>query len=250
LNRGQATWAAAYLYLVYVFLGEIPAFANLPVFSLQAVSILLVVMYLVSSVVNWGAATAAKYLVGTFLVSYAVESVGVSTGLPFGHYVYTAALSPLIGPVPLFIPFLWCALGYFCLQATGVSIVAPAALMATLDLSFDPIFSRSLWQWSTTIGPLYFGVPALNFIGWFLTALLVFALFWFAVGRKGDRKGRVVLSGGSALGVGFYLVLGLTNVVSLLTGGIPQAAAVSLVLFVLASVVLWRERAEASSIPQ
>ena len=233
-----------YAYLVYVFLGEVPGVGSLSIFSVQAVSALLVLAFLFSSYVSWGAATATKFLVGTWLVSYAIEFVGVSTGYPFGHYAYTSAMGPFIGPVPVFIPFSWCALGYFSLRATGVSILAPAGIMALLDLSFDPIFSRTLWHWRGTIGPLYFGVPVLNFIGWFVTALIIFAVFWTAVGERGlASKKSAVLSGGSTEGVGFYFLFGMTNVVSLLNGGIPEAAVASTALFAVSGLLLWKSRA-------
>jgi uncharacterized membrane protein len=244
LTRGQVAWALCYAYLAYVFLGEAPGLGDLSIFSVQAVSALLVVVFLFSSYVSWGVATATKYLVGTWLASYAIEFVGLTTGYPFGHYAYTVAMGPFVGPVPVYIPFSWCALGYFCLQATGVSILAPAGAMALLDISFDPIFSRTLWHWQSTIGPQYFGVPVLNFVGWFLTAVAVFALFWIAVGERGPIvKKSIVLSSGSEEAIGFYLLFGISNVVSLINGGLPEAAAASMVLFVVLALVLWRSRA-------
>ncbi len=242
MTRGQAVWALCYAYLAYVFLGEVPGLGNLSIFSVQAISALFAVLFLFSSYVSWGVGTATKYLVGTWLVSYAIEFIGVTTGYPFGHYAYTSAMGPFIGPVPVFIPFSWCALGYFTLRATGVSILAPAAVMALLDLSFDPIFSRTLWQWQSTMGPQYFGVPVLNFVGWFITAAVVFATFWTALRDRRRAERKIVLTGGSAAGVGFYFLFGMTNVVTLITGGLPEAAAASTILFVVSAFLLWRSR--------
>ena len=231
--------------MAYVFLGEVPGLGNLSIFSVQNVSALLAVLFLVSSYVNWGVSKASKYLVVTFLTSYAIEYIGVTTGYPFGHYAYTSAMSPFIGPIPVFIPFEWCALGYFSLQATGISILAPAGLMALLDLSFDPIFSTSLWHWKSTVGPSYFGVPALNFIGWFIAAVIIFALFWVVVRDRGARtKNSIVLSGGSAEAVGFYFLFGMSNILPLVSGGMAEAGAVSTILFAIAAVLLWRWRSK------
>ena len=244
MTRSQVTWALSYAYLAYVFLGEVPALDNLPIFSITAASVLLAVLFLFSSYVNWGVAKASKFLVGTWLVSYAIEFIGVTTGYPFGHYAYTSAMSPFVGPVPVFIPFLWCALGYFSLQATGISILSPATLMVLLDLSFDPHFSRTLWHWQSTIGPLYYGVPVLNFVGWLITATIIFALFWTIVREKGTslRKGAII-SGGSGKAIGFYFLFGMSNVIPLLKEGIPEAGAVSTISFAIAAVLLWRSRA-------
>lgn len=245
MTRGQAAWVLCFAYLVYVFLGEVPGLEDLSVFSVQAVSALLTVVFLVSSYANWGAAKATKYLVGTCIISYVIEYVGLTTGYPFGHYTYTSAMSPFIGAVPLFIPLSWSALGYFSLQATGVSVLAPAVLITLLDLSFDPIFSRTLWLWQSTIGPSFFGVPLLNYVGWFVTALVVFAVFWLVVREKrtGAKKS-VIFSGGSAEGVGFYFLFGMSNVAPLVRGGIAEAAAASTILFAVAAVLLWRFRAK------
>ncbi len=244
LTRGQAAWVLCYAYLVYVFLGEVPGLDNLSAFSVEAVSVLLAVVFFISSYANWGVAKATKYLVVTWLTAYAIEFIGVTTGYPFGHYAYTAAMTPFIGPIPVFIPFSWCALGYFSLRATGVSIAAPAVLMVLLDVSFDPVFSRTLWQWQSTTGPRYFGVPLLNFVGWFITALIIFALFWVLVREKGGLKKSIIPPGGSAEAVGFYFLFGISNAVSLYKAGLTEAAAASTILFAIAAVLLWRSRAQ------
>ena len=43
-----------------------------------------------------------------FLLAWAVEHAGVTSGMPFGHYHYTGALQPqLFGTIPLAIPCAW-----------------------------------------------------------------------------------------------------------------------------------------------
>ena len=253
MNRTRATWVPAYVYLAFLFLGEVPALAGNPLFSIELESVLLVVVYLFSSYLSWGASKATKYLVGTWVASYAIESIGLSTGYPFGNYSYTSALRPFLGPVPLFIPFLWCALGYFCLRAGGPSVVVPALLLVFLDLSFDPIFSRSLWHWGPTIGFAYAGVPVLNFVGWFISAIVIFALFRMvnAESRKSPRRS-VLYSKGIIQGAGFYLLFGASTVLSDLSANLPVVAAVSALLYAIsATVLLWSVRREgAASLPK
>jgi putative membrane protein len=234
-------WALLYAYLAFLFVGEIPALSGNPLFSIQLESILLVVLYFLSSYLSWGASKATKFLVGTCVTSYAIEFIGLNTGYPFGHYSYTSALSPFIGPVPIFIPFLWCSLGYFCLQAGGASVVVPASLLTFLDTSFDPIFSRNLWHWGPTIGFEYAGVPILNFIGWFISAIVIFTLFRMvdAESRKSSRRS-IFYSRGSVEGVGFYFLFGVTTVLSDLNANLPEVAAVSTFLYVVTGVLLAR----------
>jgi putative membrane protein len=113
---------------------------------------------------------ASKFLVIAATISYLWEFIGVETGLPFGQYSYTNLLGPPIGLIPIFIPLLWCALGYFCLQASDYYVVA-SALMVSLDLPFDPVFSTSLHLWTWQSSTQYFGVPLSNFFGWFIASL-------------------------------------------------------------------------------
>jgi len=242
LNKGQATWVLSYAFLAYVFLSEVPQLSGLSVFSVQAAFVLLVVLYLASSFVNWGVEKASIFLFASWLISYAIEYTGVTTGYPFGSYAYTSAMGSFVGPVPVFIPFLWCALGYFCLQATGPSMVAPAMLMVLLDLSLDPLFSQSLWHWQSTAGPYYYGVPALNFVGWFVTAILIFTFFMLAVREyRSGIKANILVSGGSAAGVGFYLLFGVTTILYQLYSGLAGGAALTSVLYAVAGVYLWNK---------
>lgn len=241
MKRGRIVWGASFAYLVYLFLGEAPWLSANPLFSVQAAFVLLVALYLASSFALWGARRAGLFLVATWLVSYCVEYVGVKTGFPFGHYVYTTHMGPLLGPVPVFIPLIWCSLGYFCLQACGPSIVAPSMLMMVLDVSFDPIFAGSLWIWHPTAGPAYYGVPVLNFVGWLLTSVLIFSAFSLLTQRGRARPlASLIYSGGSREGVLFYLVFGLSTVLFLVSQSLPGAAVVSAVLYGGTVAWLWR----------
>ncbi len=127
-------------------------------------------------------------LVIVFGFSWGVEALGVKTGYPFGHYTYTSALQPQLFGVPLLIPFAWfmmivpawgmteillggveVRLGrYYWLVYAGLAGLA----MTAWDLYLDPqMVSQNLWQWDVVGG--YFGIPWLNFFGWWLTAFVL-----------------------------------------------------------------------------
>jgi putative membrane protein len=116
-----------------------------------------------------------------FLAAWAVEHVGVTTGLPFGRYRYTALLQPqLFGVVPLAILCAWLmvSIGAWQLgqvagrrsQAAGRSesqkLLITATLVLLLDLQIEPIATgvNQYWIWLDH-GP-YYGVPAANFAAW------------------------------------------------------------------------------------
>jgi putative membrane protein len=219
--RSKATiiWLLAFLYAVYAVISDVPSLSGMDAFSTVTLSALFVVLYLVHSYAYLGYKRATEFLVVSAVVGYSFEYLFITTGL-LGNYVYTANLSPFIGPVPAFIPLLWASLGYFCMLAGG-NYVASAVLMMLLDVSFDPNFSTTLWKWVPP-GP-YFGVPLANFVGWFVTSLVIFGVY-FALTRTTHRPTWESFS--------FYLMVAVfIGSVPDFAAGIPGAGAVSLVLF-------------------
>ncbi len=153
-------WGAAFLYMAYSLVGNIPSLAHLTAFSVNVLSLLFIVLYVFHSYINLGVKNATKYLVLATVLGYSFEYLFINTGW-IGRYTYSSALAPFLGPIPVFIPLLWAALGYFCMLAVDNYAVS-AVLMVLLDLSFDPRFSLTLWHWE--IPGQYFGVPVTNFI--------------------------------------------------------------------------------------
>lgn len=126
-------------------------------------------------------ASAGGWLIRAGLAGLAFEILGVRTGFPFGHYHYTAVLQPQILGVPLVLACAWMILlGYVRSLLSGLrlsraaAVLAGSAWMVALDLVIDPVATLALdyWRWPGS-GP-YFGVPLLNFAGWFLVSALAF----------------------------------------------------------------------------
>lgn len=232
-TKQKVSWAIAYIYTFYVALGAIPPFRGMIAFSVTAASFLLVILYVFHSYSNLKLKNASTFLVIAATISFIWEFIGVTTGVPFGQYVYTSALGPQLGPVPLFIPLIWCALGYFCMEASDYYIMA-SALMVSLDLSFDPVFSNSLGLW-TWVGPTqYFGVPLSNFFGWFVASLTFFAVFFFTSKRK---------TVASKYAIVFYYLFGLDNVVGdIVSGSIALAAASFTIFTFVTAIIFWTHR--------
>jgi uncharacterized membrane protein len=227
-GKTQVSWAIAYAYTLYVALGALPPFRGTVIFSVAVASILLVFLYFFHSYTNLKLTTASKFLIIAAPISFIWEFIGVETGVPFGQYSYSNALGPQLGPVPLFIPLLWCALGYFCMEASDYYIMA-SALMVSLDLSFDPVFSTSLGLWTWTGQTQYFGVPLSNFFGWFIASLSFFALFYFASKQRTKS---------SKYAIAFYYLFGLDNVVGDLASGSVALGAASFLIFTLSVAVV------------
>ena len=227
-TKEKISWAVAYIYTIYVAIGAVPPIKGSLFFSVTAASGLLVILYIIHSFTNLSLKTAGTYLIIAAAISYLWEFIGVETGIPFGSYSYTSALGPMIGPVPVAIPLIWCALGYFCMQASDHYIMA-SLLMVSLDLSFDPVFSTSLHLWNWTGQTQYFGVPLTNFFGWFVASLTFFVAFYYVTKQKVKS---------TPYAIGFYYLFGLDNVIGDFVSGPTALALASFTIFTLATLVV------------
>jgi putative membrane protein len=123
---------------------------------------------------------AALALLGLTLYAYAIEFVGLRTGLPYGDFSYEIALGPMLGgELPLGLPvfFLPLVLNSYllCLLLLGeradsalVRLPAVIAAVVAVDLVLDPA-AVALGFWSYAGGG-YYGVPLTNYAGWVLSA--------------------------------------------------------------------------------
>jgi bisanhydrobacterioruberin hydratase len=109
---------------------------------------------------------------GTYLLTFAVEAVGVKTGVIFGPYYYGTVLGPKLLEVPVIIGFNWLLViiglavvsGKICKSPfLAAGIVGAGAFL--FDFILEPIAIRlSYWTWAET------AVPIRNYIAWFLIA--------------------------------------------------------------------------------
>jgi putative membrane protein len=134
-------------------------------------------------------ALAAVLVVG---MAWAVEHLGVQTGFPFGQYRYSAVLQPqLLGVVPLAIPFAWLVvvLGAHtavpwvlgtrsaeyrrpnALKAKFYQSLVAATLVLLLDMQIETVSTAINHYWFWIDQGHYYGVPAANFLAWWLVGL-------------------------------------------------------------------------------
>jgi putative membrane protein len=133
-----------------------------------------------------------------FAVGFAVEVVGVNTGLLFGHYTYGNRMGIKVLGVPLLIGVQWFVTVYCCgvimqfvnnwtkrkISAApietktadkiqSISLVVDAALLATFfDFIIEPVAQKlGYWQWKNI------DIPIFNYTCWFfISAILLFVL--------------------------------------------------------------------------
>lgn len=171
--------------------------------------------------------------VTVFVLSAGSELAGTSLGIPFGKYEYTALLGPrLFDKVPILIPLSWytMALPAYALVARWPSAVARVTLGSILllcwDLTLDPAMSylTPFWIWEKT--GAYYGMPASNLFGWFVTGVALMGAFEVVrvrafVGEISER---------------FYLKYYLANL--MLPVGMAVAAGLWLSIFVTIAAAL------------
>lgn len=124
--------------------------------------------------------TALRIIAVVISGAWAVEYLGSTTGFPFSHYDYTPLLQPQIAGVPAIIPLAWLmmlpatwVIGQLLAPGRPLRQVAVAGLaMTAWDLFLDPqMVGWNFWHWAESGG--YFGIPWLNFAGWFLASVVL-----------------------------------------------------------------------------
>lgn len=144
-----------------------------------------------------------------FIVSFAIESIGVATGKIFGGYEYGKILGIKIAETPLIIGLNWLFLVYVTSSATQfftdhkiISPVLAAAFMVLYDLVLEQVAPvLGMWNWENGI------VPLQNYAVWFVLALL-FNLCFRAMKIETRNKMAPLLF---VIQFMFFLILYITN---------------------------------------
>jgi uncharacterized membrane protein len=154
-----------------------------------------------------GKRVAVRFMLSTMLISWLAEAVGLQGNWLFGGvYDYHVDVQLLLpGGVPFFIPLAWFVLaglpvmflrswptraadGSLKLRSLALKCALAAWGVMACDLALDPIaVSVGLWTWEGSGG--YFGIPLLNFAGWWVVAFVVYAVgySWAGLGRGAHR---------------------------------------------------------------
>jgi putative membrane protein len=112
------------------------------------------------------------------LTAFAIELIGVKTGLPFGNYSYSDILKPQLMGVPLAIPLAWFILvinSVVILQSIlpheffFIKIFLSAVTVLSFDIMLEPFasFVNKFWIWENN------QIPFSNYISWFAAAFIL-----------------------------------------------------------------------------
>lgn len=220
------------------FLGLILGFAGNPSPAGVALAFVSIAVAFGHAILALGWRAASAFLAICLVVTFAIENLGVLTGLPFGHYHFVVGAGlPHIGSVPVIVGFLYFGIGYPSWVVAGV-LLARAGLqpdnrfrlialplvasfvMVQWDVVMDPASSTLGGAWVWHDGGGYFGVPLTNYLGWFLTVWVFFQTFAYWQYRQKDRRPFQAVNPKShfwLIPMLLYLAAGLCQVLPLFT---------------------------------
>jgi uncharacterized membrane protein len=124
--------------------------------------------------------TGIVFLITIFLWGYFIELIGVKTQLIFGTYYYGESLGYKLFDIPLMIGVNWVILVFSTAAIAELfpvskylKVFIAAILMVALDYLIEPFAMKyDLWHWANNT------VPLQNYIGWFVTSILMQLLFF------------------------------------------------------------------------
>lgn len=195
LRRVPVVLAAATVLLQIIY----PLVSGAPRDRLTVVT---VVMFFAASVshalLHRGARWTAAYVLVTTGTGLLAESLGTTTGFPFGQYDYAGSLGWKLLAVPVVIPLAWAMMAYPCLllgQRLAASRVGAAAVggwaLASWDLFLDPqMVQAGHWTWSDVqlALPGSPGIPVSNYLGWLLVAVVMVGVLQLLPRRRADDR--------------------------------------------------------------
>src|SRR6266498_1764186 len=197
MNKKQLTtfsWVLIAIYAMVTILRRsfAPNLLPVPISTVLATFVPLLFLF-VHGLLSYRFRDLLMFAVITLVVSNIFENMSILTGFPFGHYYYTDILGLKLFLVPVLIGPAYLGTGYLAWTIARVisgathsrlpghlTFTVPllaAFMMASWDLSLDPINATIYHAWIWLDGGSYFGVPFSNFLGWLLTTFVFFQLF-------------------------------------------------------------------------
>lgn len=143
------------------------------------------------------------------------EGQAIYSGFPYSEFNYTDKIAgKIFGIVPWTIGFAWAPLligsaivvTNFKKLSNLKFILITAILLVLVDLVLDPGATKSgLWVWKNTNG--FYGVPLMNFFGWFMSGILGSCLYLLLVKNprnKISKFDQILTTGSLSLTLAFW----------------------------------------------
>ena len=170
-----------------------------------------------SIAIGWKKAFFAMSTLGIF--AFIIETIGLRTGFPYGHFEYGAALSLItLWGTPVAVFFSWSPLVIGVAGLLSNISVSPilrivwcTVTLVLVDIVMDP-GAVSLGFWRYMGEPLLDGVPLSNFAGWIVSGAIGSAIaYYFLPLSSLTRTQRLILSASLFLSLIFWIITALIN---------------------------------------
>ncbi|MDQ3487907.1 MAG: carotenoid biosynthesis protein [Acidobacteriota bacterium] len=103
-------------------------------------------------------------------------------------------IDPFVVEIPLVMSAAWMILvGYVKVMLARrawpawIDVIVASLWMTAIDFVIDPVAAGPLKYWSWVNTGAYYGIPASNFLGWFLVSAVIFIVLRVAPGRWADN---------------------------------------------------------------
>jgi len=137
------------------------------------------------------------------------ENLSIATGFPFGNYHYSDQLGPKFIDAPYILNIAYFQMLYlswtmagaildnYANRLQGSSLIAlplvASCIMVMWDMVIDPHMSTISGHWIWHQGGAYFGVPFVNYMGWFLCVLTMNILFALYLSKRGAETAPAIV---------------------------------------------------------
>lgn len=207
------------------------------------------------------------------VITYAIEEIGVHTGIVYGRYYFTPLMGPKLDVIPIAIVCFWVSLTYIAWVVTNLLIdgsptpikhtpylivfraVVGALVVTTFDLIADPFAVANGW-WVWLDGGSYFGVPIHNYVGWFTVAFVSYLVHGYQLRREQVRSLELASVGVRRLSIAPLAMYGLSGLTFIFMNFAGQLGLISFYLFGIPFLVAawkwvaWYKRVSKVTTPQ
>ncbi|MCX8029146.1 MAG: carotenoid biosynthesis protein [Brevinematales bacterium] len=145
-------------------------------------------------IISLGVSKTTILLIITFIVSFILELSSTYNGFPYGLYKYSDKMGfKLLGEVPFLIPLSWFSIILpslvisYKLGFRGYPVVLFSSILVLIwDLSLEYFASyiKKFWIWEEGF---FYTMPIENWFGWFLTALVIYSIYWIMYKEDGEN---------------------------------------------------------------
>lgn len=120
------------------------------------------------------------------VLGFAVEVIGVKSGVIFGSYSYGESLGLKLFEVPLVISLNWIMLTFISVFSVRqfidskilISLIS-ALILVVLDVLIEPIAIRlDFWNWT------HGTIPIQNYLAWFIIAIIFTSSITYSLGKS------------------------------------------------------------------